>query len=57
MTTTPIRLVIGDTTLRAELFDNPAARSLLEARGWPGTLIVDIPAAGGIVVSGYAVRL
>lgn len=30
MTTTPIRLVIGDTTLRAELFDNPAARSLLD---------------------------
>ena len=25
--------------------------------GRPGTLIVDIPAAGGIVVSGYAVRL
>lgn len=30
MSDTPIRVVIGDQTLRARLWDNPAARSLLD---------------------------
>lgn len=30
MTDTPIRLVIGDQIIRARLFDNPAAESLLD---------------------------
>ncbi|HAM43970.1 MAG: hypothetical protein KIT69_18940 [Propionibacteriaceae bacterium] len=30
MSETPIRVVIGDQTLRARLWDNPAARSLLD---------------------------
>lgn len=30
MSKTPIRIVVGDQTLNARLWDNPAARSLLE---------------------------
>lgn len=30
MTTTPIRIVVGDQTIDARLWDNPAAQSLIE---------------------------